>query len=1063
MNEQPPPGSTADLPASDPALDAGLAAAFGPDSGPPLPAVPRICLRQPLAEPDTPVLQVRSAEVPGPQQAPGHYRIDGEIARGGMGAVLKGRDTDLGRDVAVKVLLAAHASETERVQRFVEEAQIAGQLQHPGVVPVYELGRFADHRPYFAMKLVKGRTLAALLAESKEPAEDRPRFVGVFEQVCQTLAYAHARGVIHRDLKPANVMVGAFGEVQVMDWGLAKVLPQGGVADERQGQPRPETSVIRTARSAGPGSDGEPDSPTQAGSVLGTPAYMAPEQARGDVGLVDERADVFGLGAILCEVLTGQPPFTGKTAEAMRKAQAARLDDAHARLDACGAEAELVALARRCLAAEPWDRPRHAGQVAEAVTAYRHSVAERLRQAELARAAAQVQAAEERKRRRLVLALAATVLALVGLTGTGAWWLARSRDATERAVLEACNDARVLRARAEASGDLPAWKEALSAARRADGLLAGGPASADLVAQVRNLLGQVAEETERVETEAAQAERDRRLRNRLTEVRTGDEGFAEADTDADYLRAFREYGLDVDTLPAERAAERLRARPAGFAVAVAAELDVWALKRRKQHRPGPDWQRLLALARAADPDPWRDTLRQLAGASRPIPRDTLLELARRADVDRLQPTNILLLALTLRDVGESEAAERLLRQGQLRHPADVWLNYELAFTLQKRRPPRLEEAVRFYTAARAVRPEFGHALAHALEQAGRIDEAVAQFREMSRLQPRDARQYNCLGIALSAQGKLDEAIDALRKALALRPDNARVHSNLGSLLFLKGARPEAVAHLEKAVALGPDDAEARYNLGHALLNQGRVDPAIALFKKAIALDPHYFKAYFNLGLALEQKGQFADALAALREGQERVSGVPVASAEAAEMVKACERLADLDARLPAVLRGEFKPADAVEQRDLARLCQRFKRRYAAAARLYADAFAARPRLAEDLRTGDRYNAACAAALAGCGRGEDAANLGTKERASWRGQALAWLRTDLERRSGQLQSGKPEDRAEVLQHLRHWQVDTDLAGLREEDAVAKLPGEEQEACRKLWADVTALLAKAEPKK
>src|SRR6185437_283153 len=117
-----------------------------------------------------------------------------------------------------------HAGTPEMVRRFVEEAQISVQLQHPGVVPVYELGTFADARPYFSMKLIKGRTLADLLKERPEQASERSRFVAIFEQVCQTVAYAHARGVIHRDLKPSNVMVGAFGEVQVVDWGLAKVL-----------------------------------------------------------------------------------------------------------------------------------------------------------------------------------------------------------------------------------------------------------------------------------------------------------------------------------------------------------------------------------------------------------------------------------------------------------------------------------------------------------------------------------------------------------------------------------------------------------------------------------------------------------------------------------------------------------------------------------------------------------------------------------------------------------------------------------------------------------------------
>ena len=151
-----------------------------------------------------------------------------------MGAIFQGRDLDLGRDLAVKVIREEHRDHPEMVRRFVEEAQIGGQLQHPGIVPVHELGRLPDGRMFIAMKLVRGRTLAALLAARRGPDEERMRFLSIFEQVCQTMAYAHSKGVIHRDLKPSNVMVGSFGEVQVMDWGLAKVLDQGGVADEER-------------------------------------------------------------------------------------------------------------------------------------------------------------------------------------------------------------------------------------------------------------------------------------------------------------------------------------------------------------------------------------------------------------------------------------------------------------------------------------------------------------------------------------------------------------------------------------------------------------------------------------------------------------------------------------------------------------------------------------------------------------------------------------------------------------------------------------------------------------
>lgn len=154
----------------------------------------------------------------------GCYRILGELARGGMGRIYKGRDEDLGREVAIKVLRKDFAQRPAMIQRFVEEAQIGGQLQHPGILPVFKLGRAQGKQIFFSMKLIQGQTLAELLEERSDLEDGRLRFLGIFEQVCQTISYAHAHGVIHRDLKPSNIMVGAFGEVQVVDWGPAKVL-----------------------------------------------------------------------------------------------------------------------------------------------------------------------------------------------------------------------------------------------------------------------------------------------------------------------------------------------------------------------------------------------------------------------------------------------------------------------------------------------------------------------------------------------------------------------------------------------------------------------------------------------------------------------------------------------------------------------------------------------------------------------------------------------------------------------------------------------------------------------
>ncbi len=298
-------------------------------------AVPHVLLRDTDGGPEPPVHRPGGGD---PGQGT-RYRIDGEIARGGMGSVLKGRDPDLGRDVALKVLREDFRDDADMVRRFVEEAQIGGQLQHPGVVPIYEMGTLGDRRPFFSMKLVKGDTLARLLAARKGPHDGLPRLLTIFEAVAQTVAYAHARGVIHRDLKPSNVMVGAFGEVQVMDWGLAKVLARGGAADDAEaGKIHRDETVIATARSGSADSD-----LSRAGSVLGTPSYMAPEQARGEIEQIDERADVFALGSILCEILTNEPAFVGRNGgEIQRTAALGDTAQALARLEACGADAELI-------------------------------------------------------------------------------------------------------------------------------------------------------------------------------------------------------------------------------------------------------------------------------------------------------------------------------------------------------------------------------------------------------------------------------------------------------------------------------------------------------------------------------------------------------------------------------------------------------------------------------------------------------------------------------------------------------------------------------------------------
>jgi hypothetical protein len=299
------------------------------------------------------------------------YRFEEFLARGGMAEVWRGCDTVLAREVALKVLGEPVFGDGGARSRFEEEARHVSQLEHPSIVPVYDLGELADGRPFFVMKLIHGQTLAELLAARATPEEELPRWVGVFEQVCAAVAFAHARDLIHRDLKPSNVMLGEFGEVLVMDWGIAKALAA-------RPQPAPQTPTHVLLSPAVGGSETSPgETETLPGQAKGTPAFMAPEQARGEASRVGKASDVFGLGGILCVILTGQAPYTRA-----QQALARDVSEALVRLDGCGADAELVGLAKACLAPMPEARPADAGEVAGRVKRYRHEVAARQAEAE---------------------------------------------------------------------------------------------------------------------------------------------------------------------------------------------------------------------------------------------------------------------------------------------------------------------------------------------------------------------------------------------------------------------------------------------------------------------------------------------------------------------------------------------------------------------------------------------------------------------------------------------------------------------------------------------------------
>jgi Flp pilus assembly protein TadD len=705
---------------------------------------------------------------------------------------------------------------------------------------------------------------------------------------------------------------------------------------------------------------------------------------------------------------------------------------------------------------------------------------------------------------------------------------------------------------------------------------------------VRELSTTLAQEAAAAQARAAAAAADRQLLDRLAEIRSqrGDE-FSKADTDADYTRAFREYGIDVEALDPAEAAARIRSRPPAVALAMGTALDDWALDRRQRKLPLASWQRLLQVARAADPDPWRDRLRAILGSKDLSGLGRLMDEARPS---LLPLPSVQLLGQAMLEAGEAKQAAALLGAVREQHPGDVWVNYGLAQALRAQQPPKLAEAIRYYTAAQALRPEIGHALGHALELDGRRDEAIAVFRQLTQLRPGNARHHNCLGSTLHRQGRLEAAEAAYRNAIKLDPKLAISHRNLGILLEDQGQLEKAKLEYLEAIKLDPKDASPHYNLGNVLhkqgrleeakaeyqnaialdpklvqpLNglgrvlygQGRLEEAKAAFQKAIALDPKDARARTSLGVVLHDQGQLEEAKAeyekainldpklalphhslgmvlntqgrleeAKAEYEKAIKLDPknaypynglgnvlykqgrleeaeaeyrkaiardskharphnnlgnvlymqgqleAAKAEyqkardlgdqgAAERMRLCDRLLPLARKLPAVLKGEIKLRSAAERLEFADLCMRpFQQRYGDATRLYAEAFAADPKLADDLNSWNRYIAACAAALAAAGQGKDSIQPDDKEKARLRGQALEWLQADLALWSKLAQSGQPQDRARVLKTLRRWQQDSDLASVRDMNALAKLAQAERDAWRKLWAAVDALLAKA----
>jgi serine/threonine-protein kinase len=996
-------------------------------------------------------------------QIPG-YKVEAVLGRGGMGVVFKARHLKLNRLVALKMMLAGTYAFPEELGRFRREAEAVAVLRHPNIVQVHDAGEVAG-RPYFTMEYVEGGTLAHSL--SANPLSPR-RAAELLATLASAVHFAHKSGFVHRDLKPANILLTPDGTPRITDFGLVRSIDAG-----------PEF--------------------TRSGALIGTPSYMAPEQAMGRASAVGPAVDIHALGSVLYEMLTGRPPFEGRSACETLQQVVSEEPTPLSRLNA-QVPRDLETICLKCLQKSPARRYASAQDLADDL--YRFLDGKPV----LARPVGMLERAVKWVRRRPAAALlvGALVVALGAVIGAGVWLQQQAADQ------QAARAQREQRAREAVEATLRRVEDLRREERWQDALHAMRLTSTRLVEANSPLL----------EEKLRQAQSDCQIAADLQNVRENypllpDGTIDYAQRAKAFLKAFEQAGLRIDEDPETVAA---RIRDSTIREQLIAALDDRAVV-ASYLRDKPLAERFSRIARLADEgSPWKDRFRDPANWR----SEQLQELAATAFTTSPPPSEhqLALLALLLRSRGAAGRSAHLLGEACRHQPRNFWVHLEMGSVLYHLNQNL--EAAGYYRVALSLRPENASAhegLAMCLSRLGQTEDAIAAYRRAVEVAPHNSTTRTRLVGELAKTGYWKEADVECRRALNADPGNYLALLQLASPLLRHHRYEEALLVSRKAAEIAPNAAAAQLALADSCAQLARHEEAATAYRRVLEIKSPFYPIDEKLAKELTAAGRWEEAISVLQAGAVRsppnsllyvpigeiflsrgkpqeateafrkvtirtpaaLEGLAVALlaqgqfAEARAVIESrlkqfatdevrrelrrrldlCNVLAAVETKLPAILAGEERPTDVPTQRALAEWCLKHKRLPGTAAGFYASALATQPSLAEDQEAGNRYHAACAAALAVRAADKDVAELDAEQRAALRKRALDWLTAEYDACTERHRLGKPGDRTVAATAARSWIQSEDLVAVRDEQALAKLPAEERQAWEALWTKIGTL--------